>query len=263
MRNTLLILLLLPSLLFFCSIRPKKQVNTNNETVKSQISDRFKTLTGFDRIIYDSNSFPYFLQHLPLKPEDSKVYLFNGREKSNQTVHAAVLDISVGDRDLQQCADAVMRLRADYLYDKNKFEEISFNFVSDGAPRYFTDCCNDWHSLACYSKYLNYIFSYANTRSLKGQLTKVSTFNEINTGDVLIQTGNPYGHAVIVIDMAVNKNTGEKIFMLAQSYMPAQDIHILKNLSDRSISPWYRIPPENKISTPEWMFYKRDLYRFN
>jgi hypothetical protein len=63
--------------------------------------------------------------------------------------------------------------------------------------------------------------------------------------------------------MAVNRISGEKVFMLAQSYMPAQDIHILKNLSERNISPWYRIPLENEINTPEWIFYKQDLYRFN
>ena len=42
-------------------------------------------------------------------------------------------------------------------------------------------------------------------------------------GDVLIQGGSP-GHAVIVVDMAENPATGEKLYLLAQSYMPAQDI---------------------------------------
>jgi hypothetical protein len=40
------------------------------------------------------------------------VLLYNGAPKFRQDVHAAVIDIDVGTRDLQQCADATMRLRA-------------------------------------------------------------------------------------------------------------------------------------------------------
>ena len=32
--------------------------------------------------------------------------------------------------------------------------------------------------------------------------------------------------------MAENRETGVKVFLIAQSYMPAQDIHILRNLND-------------------------------
>ena len=56
----------------------------------------------------------------------------------------------------------------------------------------------------------------------------INNVEDIEIGDVFIQTGNPYGHAIIIVDVAINKNK-EKIFMLAQSYMPAQEIHILKN----------------------------------
>ena len=80
-------------------------------------------------------------------------------------------------------------------------------------------------------------------------------------GDVLIQGGSP-GHAVIVVDMALKLDTGEKLFLLAQSYMPAQEIHILKNPEEPGISPWYRLNQDDQINTPEWRFYKEDLKRF-
>ena len=57
-------------------------------------------------------------------------------------------------------------------------------------------------------------------------------------GDVFIIGGSP-GHAVIVVDMAVNPETHEKVFLLAQSYMPAQQIQLLKNNNDPDLSPWY------------------------
>lgn len=71
-------------------------------------------------------------------------------------------------------------------------------------------------------------------------------------GDVFIKGGFP-GHAMIVVDIAVN-NKGQKIFMPAQSYMPAQDIHIVKNPMNENLGPWYELPAGDKIITPEWVF---------
>lgn len=81
---------------------------------------------------------------------------------------------------------------------------------------------------------------------------------DIKIGDVFIQGGSP-GHAVIVVDIAVNRKTGEKIMMLAQSYMPSQELHILKSIFD--ISPWYKIEDE-KLVTPEWLFEKGSLKKW-
>jgi hypothetical protein len=109
---------------------------------------------------------------------------------------------------------------------------------------------------------MDYVFSYANTRSLNQELSPVTNILEMQIGDVFIQTGNPYGHAVIVVDMAENPETNEKVFMLAQSYMPAQDIQILVNRNHTGISPWYELG-EDQIDTPEWTFYSGDLKRFD
>ncbi len=237
-------------------------LNVHEDVIVNTIKGRINVPIGYKRILTDSSSFGFYFQNLPLKAQGSPVFLYNGVKKSNQQVHFAVINLEIGTRDLQQCADAVMRLRADYLYGQKRYEDIAFNFVSDGNPRYLTDYCNETLDSVCYKKYLNYVFSYANTRSLKSQLHPVASFADINIGDVLIQQGNPYGHAVIVVDMATHDKTGEKIFLLAQSYMPAQDIHVLKNLNDASLSPWYRVPKGNDIITPEWRFEKGDLRRF-
>lgn len=81
-------------------------------------------------------------------------------------------------------------------------------------------------------------------------------------GDVFIKGGSP-GHAVIVVDMAVNPQNNKKLFMVAQSYMPAQDIHILINQNKPAISPWYDlIDLAAEIETPEWTFDGNQLKRF-
>lgn len=80
---------------------------------------------------------------------------------------------------------------------------------------------------------------------------------QIEAGDVFIRGGFP-GHAVIVMSVA-ETNSGEKIYLLAQSYMPAQDIHILKNSKDPQSSPWYKVGDEDLIVTPEYVFKRNEL----
>jgi hypothetical protein len=77
-----------------------------------------------------------------------------------------------------------------------------------------------------------------------------------------VQKGHPIGHAVIIVDIALNTKTGEKIMLIAESYMPAQSIHILLNKQRDDINPWYPIDSDNPLVLPTWTFYKKDLRRF-
>jgi hypothetical protein len=231
------------------------------------ISTRFETPNGFTRIKYDSNAYGTYLRKFPLYDLDHKVLLYNGEEKANK-VAASVLKIDVGKKDLQQCADACMRLRAEYLFKQKKYNEISFDFTNGFKANY-----KEWRagkrivvkgndvswgnkvaadtSHASFRIYMDKIFTYAGTLSLQNSLSK-TTLNSLQIGDLLLQGGSP-GHAVTIVDMAVNES-GEKIVLLAQSYMPAQEIHIVKNLSNPKISPWI-VLEENKVTeTPEWDF---------
>lgn len=234
---------------------------------------------GFERVEVKQNSFGEYLRDFPFKQSNNIVYLYNGEPKGNQDVHIAVLDIDVGTQDLQQCADAVMRLRAEYLFKQEKYDEIHFNFSSGDEASYskyaqgyravvknnqvsWMKIAAEDHSYNNFRKYLDLVFMYAGTRSLNKELKNVIDIDNIQIGDVFIQTGNPYGHAVIVMDIVSHKGTGRKLFILAQSYMPAQEIHLLKNPNDPHISPWYDTDFENELVTPEWVFEKKDLKRF-
>lgn len=232
------------------------------EKAKYKFVKSIPTPRGFKRIDVEENSYAFFLRNLELKTENNTVYLYNGEPKYDQGVHFAIIKIDVGKKDLQQCADAVMRLRAEYLYSKKKYSEIHFNFLSDGKARYFKDYAKGNTSHKKFRKYMDYIFSYANTASLKKELHKVNSISDMQIGDVFIQQGQPFGHAITVMDIATNQN-GQKVFMLSQSYMPAQEIHILKNPNNKKISPWYLIIDSNiELITPEWEFTYNDLKRF-
>lgn len=224
------------------------------------IKSRFNSPPGFVREALPDNTFAKYLRNLPLKNINEPAVYFNGKIKSKTGIYISVVDMDIDAVDLQQCADAVMRLKAEYHYANKEYEKIHFNFISDGNPRFYKDYVNGDYSYSKFRKYLRYIFSYANTRSLHNEMLSIP-LNSMQIGDVFIQTGNPFGHAVIVVDMVVNKQTGEKLFMLAQSYMPAQETQILINPENSKISPWYQLK-EGKIQTPEWLFSSEDLRRF-
>lgn len=251
-----------------CDYHHEKKIKHNHQVliqVEEQPEQYLKicdipTPEGYQRIEVEDNSFGFYLRNLSLK-EDNTVYYYNGEPKHTQSIHYAVIDIDVGNRDLQQCADAVMRLRAEYLYSQKRYTEIHFNFLNDGKPRYYTDYCGADRGYNSFRRYMDYIFNYANSASLNKELKSID-MSEMQIGDVLLRMGNIYGHAIIVVDMAENTQTGEKIFMIAQSYMPAQNIHILKNLNNKKLSPWYSLNFEGYLQTPEWTFTSDDLKRF-
>ncbi len=215
---------------------------------------------GYKRIGIEKASFAYFLRFFRLS-KDNSVYLFNGKLANNQYIHYAVLDIDIGKKDLQQCADAIIRLRAEYFFQIGQYSKIHFNFLADHKAHYYTSYAKKDRSYKTFRRYMNYVFAYANTSSLYEETEKIE-IEEMKIGDIFIQKGNPYGHAVIVVDMAKNIQTGEKIFLLAQSFMPAQSIHILKNYTDKKLNPWYSTNFGEYLYTPEWTFSKDDLRRF-
>ncbi|PCJ67776.1 MAG: hypothetical protein COA58_01170 [Bacteroidetes bacterium] len=223
------------------------------------IQNRFLAPEGFITFASSEKSFASYLQNLPLKPMGTEVKYYEGSTKANYGVYCSVVDMDIDPVDLQQCADAVMRLRGEHLFHQGKFDEIKFNFLSDGKPRYFKDYAKGDYSYAKFRKYMKYIFSYANTGSMCDELKQRPIF-QMQIGDVFVQKGRPYGHAVIVVNMAAD-TLGNKVFMLAQSYMPAQDTQILINPLSSAESPWFSLK-EGDLTTPEWGFNSSDLKHF-
>jgi hypothetical protein len=239
------------------------------------VESRVPVPPGYRRLVAAPGSFAAWLRGLPVKPGRPDVLLFSGKKKWNQEAHHVVLDIDVGNRDRQQCADAVMRLRAEYLHQAGQDREICFRFTN-GTPARFADWQNGlrpqmserktpWRKTAAaetgyasFRRYLDLVFSYAGTLSLERELDKVTDMRRLEAGDVFIQGGSP-GHAVIVVDVAEDEQ-GRRAVLLAQSYMPAQNIHVLRNTPD---NPWYVIAGDGPLATPEWTFPAGALRRFS
>jgi hypothetical protein len=275
--NKKIIIIAFSLLLILYNLSTAQYLWLDNYDSTQTISSRIIIPDGYKRIDVQQDSFAHWLRNLPLKEGNPPIYFYNGDKKFNQLANHSVIDIDIGDENLQQCADAVIRLRAEYLYSTGYYDSIAFNFTSGDRFKYTewldgkTPIINGnnvtWkqnqtreNNRQTFMNYLKIIFTYAGSYSLSKELSKVD-INNMKIGDIFIEGGFP-GHAMIVVDMAENSHSGEKIFLLAQSYMPAQNVHVVKNATNRSLSPWFKANFENTLYTLEWVFEKEHLMRF-
>ena len=229
---------------------------------------RFITPKGYKRVEAAKGSFSDFIGNYPLEPDGTPVYYFDKREKSGDG-HAAVFSMEVAEEDLQQCADSIMRIYAEYLYKSGRHDEISFHFVDGFVCDYnhwkqgyrvkFVDDKPYWEQVASsddseetFKKYLRIVFSYSSTLSMENESRPVD-ISELKVGDIFIKGGSP-GHVVMVADICENESK-EKAFLLAQGFMPAQSFHIIKNPA-HSEGPWYY---ESEVKYP----FRTQSYTFD
>jgi len=231
------------------------------------------------RVAVAPESFGAWLRGLPLKAPGTPVRLHSGRIKPNQRAHFAVTTLNTGRRNLQQCADAGIRLLAEYQWSRNRARHLSFHYTNGlrvpwsrwrAGQRPNLKQRGTWKSGAAssgrraFEGYLRAVMTYAGTASLARHDTAPRAVDEVSAGDLLIQGGAP-GHAVVVLDVARAPN-GERYLLLGQSYMPAQDFHVLVNPRARRLSPWYRaadLTSPGGLRTPEWRpFTHKDLRSF-
>ncbi len=236
------------------------------------IAQRINVPEGYKRTTGDE--YAEFLRNQELLPDGSPVLLYNNSKKLKQNIHIAVLSIDVGKKNLQQCADSVLRLRSEYLYKSKQYDKINFHLTNgqefpytkyrdgyrlkvEGNKTSLIKTAQPDDSYEAFRQYLDVLFTYAGTLSLSNECKNIDK-SDMRIGDIFIKGGTP-GHCVIIVDMCDN-DKGEKMFLLAQGYMPAQQIHILKN--PESNSPWYSINDlKYPFKTPEFTFEEKSLKR--
>lgn len=221
------------------------------------VLERFDAPLGFDRVQIQPNSYADYLRTLKLKPEGSVVRYYNGQIKSNHNIYVSVVDLPISDKNLQFSTDSVIRLLSEYLFAQNEFDKIAFH--SNKNRLSFLDFSHGDTSRSSFNEYLDMVMEKVSTPSFCDDLKSVK-LQDIKIGDVFVQNTQPNGHAVLVVDVVENKN-GEKLFLLAQSFHPAQEIQIIANPAQDEISPWYQLK-QGELLTPEWRFMTSDLMRF-
>lgn len=266
-----IVLLLLSVLLTACTpsstTKNKKYINSEGTTLETRIL----VPKGYQR---EQSDFAHFLQIYPLKKNGSPIHLYNGKKKFNQNSQIAIFKLPLENENLQQCADSVMRVYAEYYWNTKQYDKIQFH-LSDG----FLLSYNKWRegnrvvikndhasyvksasyddSYECFKKYLRIVFAYSGSASMVSESTPIK-LNEIRVGDVFLKGGSP-GHVVMIVDVCTNKE-GKKAFLLAQGYMPAQEFHLLKNPSHDD--PWYyEDEVKYPFETPDYTFEEGSLRR--
>ncbi|MCR4584585.1 MAG: DUF4846 domain-containing protein, partial [Lachnospiraceae bacterium] len=228
------------------------------------LEERIAVPEGYMRSEAANDSLTAFLRAYPMKEYGSEVHYYDGGVKS-YAAQIAVFDMFLGDKDLQQCADSVIRIYAEYLKKNGRQDEIAFHFVSGFLCDYKSWLAGNKVSVAgnnvswipgtqrtdneeTFEAYLDTVFCYASTISLKKE-SEYITLGDAKPGDIFIKAGSP-GHVVMIADLC--EKEGKKAFLLAQGYMPAQDFYILRNDKHKE-DPWYY---DNEItypfSTPEY-----------
>ncbi|WP_040281328.1 DUF4846 domain-containing protein [Psychroserpens damuponensis] len=287
MKKVLLITLILTSLVVLAfQFKPvKKVVNTVKATIDTPslidkdsltIHSRVNSPEGYKRVSYNEGSYEAYLRDYKLKPFGSKIINYDDSEYFWQGGHIGVLDIPVPKNGLQQCADALIRIRSEYLWNHNRKDEIGFNFTSghycswqkyaegyrpkiNGNKVSFHKTASANPSEENFYKYLNLIYMYSGTLSLYNELESIDA-KDLQIGDMLIKGGSP-GHIVMIADEVINER-GDKLYLLFQGNTPAQSVHVVKNLEDTKISPWYQLENDAVIPVSNYTFASAKFVRF-
>jgi hypothetical protein len=237
-------------------------------TAKERLDGRFAAPPGFTRVAVEKGTFAAFLRTLPLLPDGAPVVDYQGQRLHSNGHHpniAAVADLDIGTKDLQHCADVIIRLHAEYKYSAGE-RDLRYRAVS-GVPMTYKGYVageravpagtniemkrvagpkKDEHAVL--RAWLDDVFAYAGTASVERDGAKVAA-SDLRAGDFFVMSGSPFGHAVLVLDVAKDEK-GRVALLLGQGYMPAQSFQVLR---PNEKSAWFLIEPgATMVDTPFW-----------
>ncbi len=231
------------------------------------VGTRFRPPPGFLRSNQAVGSFGAFLRELPLKPDGDAPLLFDGTKAEGAS--SAVVSLPV--TELMQNTDALLKLRAEYLFQQGRQAEIQFHFLSgfafsfdkwaegyqvavDGKNVRWVKVGEPDASAARLNKYLNTLYAYSNATAA---LADVESAQTPEIGCVFLEDGG-----AIIVDMATNAESGERAVILAKGGNPAQEITLLTNAKEPSLSPWLVVSDGGVIYTQSNSYVIDAMQRF-
>ena len=228
---------------------------------------------GYRRVDLEAESFGSFLRQLPVRLDRRRVRSHAGRPLGSPS--AGIVAMPLVDGNLQQCADSILRLYAEFLWMHDRRDEIQFHFTSgdrsdwadwrDGERFRIHGATVERHegappqnSRANFRRYLRHLFMYAGTHSLPMDARTLDPSESTRPGDVFLESGAP-GHVVLVLDVAENDD-GERVALIGQGFMPAQEFHLVEAEGPATIGGvWFELPEAGEVlETPSWRPFGHD-----
>lgn len=236
------------------------------------LAERFSPPEGFTRVA--ATPLTAWLRGLPVRTDRTAVRSFRGTPIGPSQ---AVIALDVGRRNVQQCADSILRLHGEYLWATGRAEKAAYHFTSGDRSAW-----RDWRrgerfrvkgsrvkrvkgravgGHKAFRGWLMHTFGYAGTRSLKHDSVAVGE-RPIEPGDFYVAPGGP-GHAVLVLDVAEHAD-GRRVALIGQGFMPAQDFHVVGRGGPRVLDgAWFVLPDAKSrlLATPSWAPFTPDQAR--
>jgi hypothetical protein len=229
------------------------------------LETRFPPPPDYKRVAVEAGSFGEWLRTLPLAAPDTPVTSYNGDviHPAKDEYVGAVVAIDIGDQDLQQSPDVIIRLHAEWLWSKGERDGISYRsatklpmplsrwakgqrLIPDGASVFWAvknkPAEVDYPE---FRKYLTAVMTWANSTALSLRASKVADPKDLKPGDFFLHSGAP-GHVAVVLDVA-EKSSGERVALLGQALNPTQSIHVL---SLGKATAWFGMRPPRPVLTP-------------
>jgi hypothetical protein len=245
----------------------------NAATVEADpLESRFPVPAGYQRVPLTKGSFGKWLRGLPVAKGKAVVQRFDGQEL--RAPAAAVVALDIGSGDVQQCADSILRLHAEFQWKRGEADELSIHFTSGdesnwkawregerfeiaGARVKRTQNAPVSNTHTEFRKWLQHSFLYAGTRSLKLDAEPIPLADVLRPGDFFVSPGSP-GHAVIILDVA-DAPGKPSVALLGQGFMPAQSFHVLRDRGAHMIDGWFVLPegPDGQLINPSWSAFPR------
>jgi hypothetical protein len=239
-----------------------------------------QTPVGLTRVEVVAGSFADWLRSLPVRMDRKDVHSYRGRQMSSPA--AAVVAVDLGRGDLQQCADSLIRLHAEYLWSTGRASLAAYHFTSghlsswtgwvegervrvSGSRVQIFNGSRRSPEHESFRAWLQHVFTYAGTMSLALDSYPVAGDAGIAAGDFFVLPGSP-GHTVMVLDVAVDED-GKRFGLVGQGYTPAQDFHIIASTYPEVIeNVWFPLPEGEgeTLHVPTWRPFPREsALRFN
>jgi hypothetical protein len=237
---------------------------------------RFGAPTGYQRIDTIPHSFAFFLQRLPLLPSGTPVKFYDGVTDTTCRP-AAIIDMDISDKNLQQSVQSAIRLWAEYLFEQQRLPDIHFH-INNGElipyeqwaqgmklvinqKTHWTKTPSNPSQYRTFRRYLNFIFTHSDFQTLLRDMEPVPLRN-IASGNVLTSGGGMENYVAMVLDVAAHRHTGEIMVLLVSGGNPAKSMYVLQNpVDNKTTGAWFPVK-DGIINTGKTILSTANLYRF-